>query len=433
MLNRSSADDRDSNRKGILRIPLPSARTKALLLGAGLLLLGLYIGLVVRIYVAWQYAATLEAGSLQRAIELEPGNASHYWALGRVQYFSQQDFPAAVRNYQRATALQPAIARYWLDLAAAQQVLGDTAAQGSALQHAVQADPTTPDLLREAANYYLALGDREEALRLFGVVVRNDPAAALSSLELCWRATGDVDLIAEHVLPRNADAYLAFLNTLVDQKQTAAALRLWPRLLALRQDVKPQGTFRFIHYLIEHGEVRPAYQAWRDLARISPGFEAYLSDDNLIFNAGFEQDILNGGFGWRYQSSKQVGLAIDSVVYHGGRRSLAVSFQGEPVADAGIFQFVPVEPRTSYRLIADVRTDRLEGANAPRFGVRDTYSGAWVAQSEEIQDASAWSTVVTDFSTGADTRLVELRLVRQPAHTRIRGLLWVDDVRMVKR
>ena len=71
---------------------------------------------------------------------------------------------AALRPYRAAVHLNPHSARYWFDLASAYQVLGDTSNQTSALEHAIAADPTTPDVAWEAANFYLVQGENEKAL-----------------------------------------------------------------------------------------------------------------------------------------------------------------------------------------------------------------------------------------------------------------------------
>ena len=63
---------------------------------------------------------------------------------------------------------------YWFDLAAAYQVAGDLSGQRDALEHALQAEPTAPDVAWEAANFFLIDGDIDRALREFHVVIEND-------------------------------------------------------------------------------------------------------------------------------------------------------------------------------------------------------------------------------------------------------------------
>ena len=81
-------------------------------------------------------------------------------------------------DYRTAVHLNPYEARYWLDLAGAYQVAGRIGEQAESVQHAVEADPTTPHVAWEAANFFLVQGDREKALRYFRVVLANDPGSS---------------------------------------------------------------------------------------------------------------------------------------------------------------------------------------------------------------------------------------------------------------
>ncbi len=64
-----------------------------------------------------------------------------------------------------------------------------------ALEHAIQADPTTPDVAWEAANFYLVQGDEAKALREFRVVLQNEPTLADPAIQFCWRINPDVDAL----------------------------------------------------------------------------------------------------------------------------------------------------------------------------------------------------------------------------------------------
>src|SRR6266571_7630893 len=82
-----------------------------------------------RIALANHYAAGETSEGLGRAAHLEPGNAEHWYFLGRYwQYnFDQPDLPLAISYYQRALALDPRSANTWMDLAGASEAQGDTA------------------------------------------------------------------------------------------------------------------------------------------------------------------------------------------------------------------------------------------------------------------------------------------------------------------
>ena len=152
-----------------------------------------YMALATSRFAASWFGGRAESASLRRAVWLDPGNAEYRYHLGRYYDLIARDPALAVENYNAAVLLNPHSARYWFDLASAYQVLGDLPNQTAALEHAIQADATTPDVAWEAANLYLVRGENEKALHEFGVVIANDPYLVESALQFCWRIEPDVD------------------------------------------------------------------------------------------------------------------------------------------------------------------------------------------------------------------------------------------------
>jgi hypothetical protein len=155
--------------------------------------------------------------------------------------------------------------------------------------------------------------------------------------------------------------------------------------------------------------------------------------DNLIVNPSFDFDILNGGFDWRYRRHANVEVALDASDFHAGHRSLAVTFDGPGIFETGIFQFIPLEPGTEYEFSAYFKSEKMDGAGGPRLSVEDGYSGATYFQTDELKNSEMWREVSGDFKTPPDPQLVVLRLVRTPAGSPIRGKLWLDNFRLVKK
>ena len=145
----------------------------------------IYILLIGKEFAASVLAARPELPKLQLAVRLAPGNADYRHRLGRYFTFVASDPQSAIESFRAATALDPHNARYWFDLAAAYQVTGDTAGQRTALDRALQAEPTAPDVAWEAANFFLINGDKSDtdhALREFHVVIENDPTLVYPAL-----------------------------------------------------------------------------------------------------------------------------------------------------------------------------------------------------------------------------------------------------------
>jgi tetratricopeptide (TPR) repeat protein len=415
-------------------IELRSPLRKFSFAGACFVLVGLYLHLALRAYLASHLAATPDLSNLNKAIRLEPSNAEYRELLGRSLALSGANLNDAIANYRTAVHLNPYVARYWLDLAGAYQVAGHTSEQEQSVEQAVEADPTTPHIAWEAANFFLVQGDQERALRNFRVVLANDPEAVDSALQLCWRATGDANQILDRALPRRPDLYLSFLRLLISKQEVAAAENVWNHLIALNQEFSTKLAFPYFRFLIAKQEVAAAQTAWQQLAGVNRSLQPYLpSRENLVVNGGFEENVLNGGFDWWYESNPHAALAIDTSEFYGGTRSLSVTFDGQNPADAGILQFVVVKPNTEYEFSAESRTEDIESASGPRFAIVDAYTSASYVLTDDLLGTNPWRVQHARFQTGPNTHLALLKIVRQPAGPLIRGKLWIDDLRLVEK
>jgi hypothetical protein len=429
-----------------MEILLNSVWRKRLVIGASAGFCLIYVLLAGRLFVASVYGAipvgeipTGEApklASLQRAARLDPGNADYQNNLGG--YYAQvaRDPAAAIEPYRAAVQLNPHSARYWLDLADAYLVLRDTSNQAWALEHAIAADPTTPDVAWEAANFYLVSGDSEKALREYHVVLENDPYKAGDAIRFCWHINPDVDMLLHDVVPARAIAYIAFLHLLMsNQAAPAETGKVWAALMATPQSFELGHVYGYLQYLFDHNDVDQARLVWQQSAPRF-GLSSYLpTRNNLIVNGDFNLDVLNGGFDWQYQKQQSVTLTLDPTQQHGGgNRSLLVAFDGPGVTDAGIRQFVAAQSNTTYEFSAYYMNGNFEGAGGPHITIQDAYTQAVLYDSGELKEAGAsWKKVADEFTTGDECRLLVLHLRRLPAGSPIRGKLWVDDFRLVAR
>jgi len=395
---------------------------------------GLYLELAVRPYCASRLATIPTKDNLQKAIRLEPSNAEYRELLGRYLAFSDQDLDGGISNYRVAVDLNPYVARYWLDLASAYQVANHTREQRESLERAVQADPTTPHVAWEAANFFLVQGDREKALHHFRVVVANDPEKVDAALQLCWRATGDENQTLNEALPERPDLYFSFLRLLIHNQETAAAKNVWNRLVTLNQAFSLQLAFPYLRFLLAQHEVEAAQDAWRQIATLNASLVPYLpSRENLIVNGGFEENVLNGGFDWSYLSNPHVALAVDTSEFHSGTRALSITFDGQNPPDAGIYQFIPVKPNTQYEFSAAYKTEELVTASGPRFAIADAYTDASYVLTDDSMGTNPWRLQQARFQSGPNTQLVMLKITRDPAGPLIRGKLWIDDLKLVEK
>jgi tetratricopeptide (TPR) repeat protein len=419
-----------------MEIVLTSASRKRLLIAAAAALCLIYVFLVGRLFVANIFAERPELASLERAARLDPGNADYRNHLGRYYALVARDPSAAIEPYRAAVQLNPHSARYWFDLASAYQVLGDVANQTGALERAIEADPTTPDVAWEAANFFLVQGEREKALREFHVVLESEPSMANLAIQFCWRINPDVDMLLRDVVPAKSTAYIAFLDLLMAKQETAATAKVWDKLMEtspVSQPFELRYVYEYLEYLLNHKDVDQARLVWQQAAPRF-GLSSYLpTRNNLIVNGDFSLDVLNGGFDWQYQKQRSVTLTLDPSDFHGGHRSLLIAFDGPGVIDAGIRQFIAVQPDTTYRFSAYYKNGEIEGAGGPHFTLQNAYTQAVLYDSDELKEAGFWKSATGEFTTGEDCRMLILHIRRLPEGSPIRGKLWVDDFRLVAK
>jgi tetratricopeptide (TPR) repeat protein len=386
-----------------------------------------YLVLAAKEYAASVLAARSDLPKLEWAVRLSPGNADYWHRLGRYFAFVTGDSQASIKSYQSAVRLNPFDASYWFDLAAAYQVTGDSSGQRTALDRALQAEPTAPHVAWDAANLFLVDGDIDRALHEFNVVIGNDNTLVDASLQACWRVRPDADALLRDVVPPRTDTLISFLGLMMSKKETEAAIKTWERLSQLHEKFEPRYLFEYVRYLLNDHRPDAAMTAWEQ-ASSSLGLTAYLpSEDNLVVNGDFSLDILNGGFDWLYVNRTGVRLLLDPSDFREGHRSLSLTFEGPGISDAGIQQLIPVHGATTYDFSAYYKSADFQGAGGPEIVLRDAYTGAPLFASDPLKDADFWKEVHSKITTPASTVLLSLAIERFPAGSPIRGKLWVDD------
>ncbi len=387
----------------------------------------IYIFLTGAEFAASVFASRPELPSLQRAVRLSPGNADYRHRLGCYFAFVAADPLTAIESLRAAVELNPHDARYWFDLAAAYQVIGDLAGRRAALDRALLAEPTAPDVAWEAANFFLIDGDIDRALREFHVVIENEVSLVDAALRVCWRVRPDPDALLHDVVPARTDSLISFLDLLMSKQETPGAIKTWERLAQLHQKFQNRYLYEFVRYLIAVHRPDAAMSAWEQTAGIL-GLSAYLpTEDNLVVNGDFSLDILNGGFDWTYVDRPEVQKILDPSDFHQGHRSLFLTFQGPGINDAGIQQLIPVRGATSYDFSAYYKSADFEGAGGPQIVLRDAYTGAPLYSSDPLNDADFWKEVHSKVTTLDSTSLLVLAIERFPSGSPIRGKLWLNN------
>jgi tetratricopeptide (TPR) repeat protein len=403
------------------------------LTAASALVAALFVYSALKLLLASNRMHSLDPVKMQKAIVLEPGYAEYWDRMGRMLQFEldDQDLAGALKNYRMAVQLSPRTARYWVDLAVVQENLGDVQQARDDFARALAAYPASAEIRWEYANFLLRQGELQAALQGMRESIAGDPSLLPLAITRAWRATGDADELATKVLPPNPQAYLQALDFFAQEKNVDAGLRIWSHLAALPQKFPIEKLFPSFEEMISENRAADAQRMWNEALEVC-GVPHEPTGERLVFNGGFETDVLNGGLDWRLNPGLGMAVEYDTTVHHGGSRSLRMDFNGGVNLDlTEPAQFVPVEPGQLYTFHAYLRTDSISTESAIHFEIFDPSRREIAAKTDGLNGTHLWTGVDAEIRTGPLTKFLEVMLRRTPSRqfeNKLGGTIWIDDV-----
>jgi hypothetical protein len=371
--------------------------------------------------------------SIETAIKWDSDNPQYYDALGTLTHFygSTGKLDESVQLYGSATRLSPYDAHFWSDLGAAYDWAGRTDEALRAFRRAVQLFPNSPEINWRFANFAVRAHKLPEALSPLKIVLAGNSLAHRDVFRLAARAAPD-DRAILGILPPQASVFFDFLSFETDAGNLIAAEQAWLRLFEQKLPFDVREAFPFLDALIKHREPDRLVAAWARLAERFPA-QIGVASSNLVTNGSFERDILNGGLDWRVVPVEDVVVSLDSEDAFEGSRALRIEFHGKSNLDYGhVFQYVAVQSNTRYRFSAAMRTKGITTDSGPRFQVFDAFNlGKLFESTVNIVGTSGWSSLILDFKTSSDTRLLIIRVARPPSaklDNQIGGSVSIDRV-----
>src|SRR6266478_5069927 len=185
----------------ILRLS-SSAQRGALVLGASFAAVILsYFG--SRNGRADDFAGLPTRQALERATELEPGEARHWYLLRRYWQFNLEDSDAqkAIGAYKPAVSVDPRSTVSWLGLGSAYESEGDLAHAREAFLQAKKTYPLSAEVAWQYGNFLLRLGELEPAFAEMRRAVESDPKRGTEAFSRAFHAAPDVERILTRGLP----------------------------------------------------------------------------------------------------------------------------------------------------------------------------------------------------------------------------------------
>ena len=372
---------------------------------------------------------------LERGAALEPGNADAWDALGRFRQlnFTDPDPSGALLDYQHAVQANPLSAHHWMNLAQAFEANGDIPHAREAFQQARSVYPLSAEVSWNYGNFLLRQDQSSAGYAEIQHAVRSDPKLLTLAISRTWRSSHDINILLDHVLPVDSDAYLLALDYFASIRQMDPALVVWQRLVAIGKPIVLSKSFPFLDELIAEDRSRDAQHVWTDALTMAGLNHDDPLNHSLIWNGNFAQEFIGGGLGWRWHTPIGADFAFDTVPPTYGVRSAQIFFGGGNNTELNEpKQYVAVQPNQFYRFHAYLRTESVSTEMGMRFLLTDpNHLNAVRVITENLTGTHPWTAVDAEVVASPQTHFLLVQLHREPSRmfdNKLSGTVWIADV-----
>ena len=393
----------------------------------------------IRNALAAHYAGFETPEAYERATHLEPANPRNWYLLGRYWQYNLEDPDAAraIRSYLSALSLNPGSSDAWLDLATTYESEGNLTAARDAFLHAKRVYPLSPEVSWRYGNFLLRQRELEPAFAELRHAVEADPGRGAEAFSRSLRVEPNIEKILDRILPPIGEVYVDVIWDQITDGQTDIALQVWDRLVAIHPRVPLRDVFPLVGALRKTKRITDARRVWDQAVLVAGMADLQGPPGSVLWDGGFESGVTGGGYSWLFpEGLRNVQISIDAQEKHTGNHSLRLTFDGKSiVSSTDICHDVPVQPLTSYRFSAWVKTRAVTTDQGVRFqlrslGTQDTP----VAVTPDVHGSEPWTRIEVPWSSGNGVQELQVCLVRMLSdqiENKIKGTTWVDDVALM--
>lgn len=383
-----------------------------------------------------------DPGNWLRAAQIEPQYGEYWRRLGRYRQYDldNADPLLAIEYYRKAVRADPRSSRDWMELGASYEQNNQPQLADAAYQRAIADYPISAEVKWNYGNFLLRRQEISAGIAQLHQAIVIDPKLRPLAISRCWQSQPDVSVLLDLLLPAQPDAYLDALDFMASVRELPAGMKIWERLLALKQRFPIESTFAFFNAMIQSGHTDDGLRMWRQAYDVNGlAYDRVYdqgADHSAIWNGGFEHDTVNGGFDWRIFGVPGVLIQPDTAISHSGKRGMRIDFGGGANTDFfHLFQFVAVQPNQKYHFRAWLRTRNITTDSGVRFYLGDPENNGDVRLlTPSVTGTTKWTPVDADIETGPSTHVLLLQVRRLPSRafdSRIDGTAWVDDVSLI--
>ena len=361
----------------------------------------------------------IEKGA-HRASLVDPLNPKWFRVLGMFYRYSGE--PQKALLIQEGLVLKnPLEPEYWVELGDI-LLLMHRSKGIEVVKNASFLDHTNGDYRWKVLVTALQWGDADLASREMKALLLLEPSKRPVIFQLSYSMfQGDLGLVMSKVIPLDKQVMEDFLFYLFRHDKAAESWQLWQDM-ELRDWVTERALKGMVNFLMRNQAYSMAYSIWsRHVAEDEPG---------VVFNAGFERELLGYGFGWRWGQVKGVTCDLSYSQHVDGRHSFHLRFDGEHNPGfATPYQIVYLAEPGNYVLRAFIKTRSITSSEGPYLFVQGQ-NGA-VARGPKFKGDNAWREVFIPFSMAKGDNAVVIGIRRNRSHRLNRflgGELWLDKV-----
>ena len=392
----------------------------------------------IRVVLAQSWGNSLDPATIQRAIALDPANPDFHFALGKIILLNAQlnTQAAAEQEFREAASMNPYSAIYWSGLGKACYSSGNQPCADAAFLRAQQLAPTKPQFAWEAAVNDVVSNQSTAAIEQLRTFLRLQPDGLNQTFQLLMKGFGDPNIVWRDLLDPSAEVAvkLQFLDYLAANKEFEPAATYWTQLTGEKAVVPLAAVSPYVDRLLAGGRYREAGRVWRyAVDQNDLDSQAVTGERNLVFNGGFERNLLTAGLDWHSWQRPYINQDFADRTAHSGARAFRADFTVPQNSEYELaYQLVPVIPNQTYQLSAYVRSQAITSDSGPRLRVLDPQCNACLdIAMQGTSGTTEWHQVATEFTAGPTTDMIRLSIWRPRGRSypmEIGGQIWFDDV-----
>lgn len=340
---------------------------------------------------------------------------------------------AAIEDFQELVRRDPASAYRWYDLGQAFLAAGQVENARGSISRALELGPHSAPILKLGGAFYFDINKPMEGFQCMSRVLSKSEEHDADIFSTYDRLGGGIDNILNYGLPPEPRPAKAFFHHLLGKGEVPGIQKTW-QWLSSHSLTDDKLACEYIDFLLKNHEYETAMQAW---TRQLGGRQGDYRFANELFNGGFEAETTGTTFDWKIGQVSGAEVGRDASIAQQGHGSLRVHFDGkENLAYNHIAQRTVVGPG-NYQFEAWVRTEEISTDQGIGWRIFDVESPSRLNVEIGNQVGTGdWTKVEKTFSVPAETRLVEIQLIRRRSlkfDNKVSGTAWIDGVSLRQR